>query len=473
MPDSLFSNFNKPNPIQPVSPEKQALWDKYVEEQQANDPTWKKVLRAGSEGISGAVSSLFGKDFETGDKSPFATGNALGQLAQAGLPFLAYKPKLKGEQVYHGTQKVFEKFDPRKYDTSDVLGWMTHFAEEPKYAQTYASGASKGVKQVDFNPSFGPVDEGELQYEKGWNVGDKPYTPTMGTVHPRTIPAEIKAKNVLDLVDPNPDDLSQALAALNLEDRKHLIKNFKSVRAVVRDAPNERAHFLRPDHYPGAIKHTIPSNEIALRNTAEKLRLTPEEFESSPFDAIRYRDNEHKSWAIPERTPIETPWGTPLNNPPKELKVFKHYQDTGSQAEPTKLFKSNWKNNADNYQKNFEKSNPQIYQTKTIELKNEPFDDTYGGMFTKGHGELNSTSQKGQVNTSNKPIASIDPKVDPEGWADIVIKANPHYTHDSIMDMYFNSVINATERQALAKAIDRANNVPELFKNANLGWNSK
>lgn len=451
MPDSLFSNFNKPNPVQPVSPEKQALWDKYVEEQQAKDPTWKKVLRAGSEGISGAVSSLFGKDFETGDRSPFATGNALGQLAQAGLPFLAYKPKLKGEQVYHGTQKVFEKFDPRKYDTSDVLGWMTHFAEEPKYAQTYASGQSKGIKPVDLDPSYGEVTDNELIHQShGWM--DTPSDKTK--VSPRTIPATPKARNVLDLVDPNPDDLAQAIASSY--DKEHLIKNFKSIRAAVRDAPSEAAHFLRNDHYIGDAKFDVPKNEIALRSTADKLRLSPEEFDKTPFDAIRYRDNEHKSWAIPERTPIETPWGTPLIDTPKELKVFKHYQNTNSQVV---VNAKRWENTPLNLP---ETPHPEYFKDNPTESLSK-----FPGLQKK------SVNKQTIVNTSNKPIASIDPKIDPEGWADIVIKANPHYTHDSIMDMYFNSVINATERQALAHAIDRANNVPELFKNANLGWNSK
>lgn len=219
----------------------------------------------------------------------------------AGLPFSAYKAKgLKS--IYHGTQKRFDKFDPSKYDKDDVLGWLTHFAEDPKYAGSYALGGTKhqGIDKSDkwsdiFLPNY-------------WDdkIGD--YI----NVRPRTIIAEPEAKNVLDLVDPHPDDISQALAFADPYHRKEVINVFKTARRF----PSQLKMNLKSTHYPD--KDIIPDKEIPVRSAASRLRLTPEATEKMPFDAIRYHDMSEKSWAIPERTPIRSSFGAPLNEAAEE-----------------------------------------------------------------------------------------------------------------------------------------------------------
>jgi len=50
----------------------------------------------------------------------------------AGVPF---GPK---QVVYHGTKAPFNQLNPGYNNPDDLFGWMTHFAEDPKYAGVYA-----------------------------------------------------------------------------------------------------------------------------------------------------------------------------------------------------------------------------------------------------------------------------------------------------------------------------------------------
>ena len=194
-------------------------------------------------------------------------------LLLAGLPFSSI---IKSGKVFHGTQKVFDKFDPELNNKGDVLGWLTHFAENPKYAEKFSEGLIKGKRSNREN----------------------------------IIPANIQAKNVLDLVNPNSDDISQILAAFDPSERKNLIQNFKLARA------------------------DRPFNKAPLSSIAEKIttRMKPELFERSPFDAIRYTDMNEKSWAVPtNKTLVTTSYGTPLTDIPKKLKVLKTDKPSGGE----------------------------------------------------------------------------------------------------------------------------------------------
>lgn len=431
--------------LKPLSPEEQALLDRYNESQQALDPTWKKVIRGGTEGIAGAASSLFGQNFEPGAPSAFDKGNATGQLLQAGLPFLGYAGKLadtlkggtaltegigEAPQVYHGTQRLFEKFNPTKNDTSDVLGWMTHFAEDPNYAGTYAGGQSKGLKKISFNPSYGAVEPGELIHE---SYPFRPSRSEITKVSPQVIAARPKAQNVLDLADPNPDDLSAALASLAPDKRKGMLNEFKAAKANVREDPEGATRLLKENHYGSVARADVPKNEIPVRYLADRLRMEPEEFDRTLFDAIRYRDNEHKAWAIPSHTPIETPWGTPLTETPKELKVFKHYQDTGSTAQPTTNFRTMSQERGKGFWDKYAKPGE----------ANIPNEDPIMSFPNNGPNSI-------YANEKIKPFASHT--ADPT-WAAKVVSENPHYTDKLIEDQYFNNVISAKEKNLLISAL--------------------
>lgn len=301
-----------PNP----TPEQQSAWDEFVrrEQERTLSPTKKRINSWIDDFWNFSTGFLVGP--EDMSKPPSSQARGIGELMSAGIPFAAYPLR----RVFHGTQRLFDKFDPSRYDTSDVLGWLTHFAEDPTYAGRYAMGQTKGIKHI---PEEGPLDLSTTFY------GPKGYETVK--VAPHTIPAQIEAKNVLDLVDPHPDDISQALAALNSHDRQALIGQFKRARAGIRD---RLAWYGNQDYSPqglanelGVAREHLPDqmtfNEIPIRVVADKIRLDPETFKKTPFDAIRYRDNEHKSWAVPEGTPIRSEFGHAFAEPPKKLKVVK------------------------------------------------------------------------------------------------------------------------------------------------------
>lgn len=197
----------------------------------------------------------------------------------AGLPFAAIA-KLKGLRevagkpaVFHGTRQTFDTFDPTKNDVFDKLGWMTHFAEDPQYADVYA--AADGLK-----------------------VGQNPGTAS------RVIPAHLDAKNTFDTINPSIPDLETYLAALPPHRRNSELANFKA----------DKKHWK-----PGSATKKLAQNSI------NRLANDPDLIKRTPFDAVRYLDGGEPTWAIPNPAQATTPWGTPLGQPArtKRLTDFK------------------------------------------------------------------------------------------------------------------------------------------------------
>lgn len=277
----------------------------------ADDPTGS-ILRKAT-GISAQPDPSWSRKFlelVTGYPSNPMSKTEPTDVMGAGLPFLNILGA--GGMIGHGTQKVFDYFNNKHNDTSDVLGWLSHGAEDIPYATQYAGGM-KG-KFVDLNTK-NVIHPHELT---GYS-GDK--------LAPRMIPIQLHNKNTLDLVNPNPDDISHALASLEPYERKSLIESFKDARRRLYSGEAHKEEFLPNRHYdePG----NIPMNEVPLRHVAENLRMTPETFAKSPFDAIRYRDTKQKAWAFPDTTPAKTPWGVDVTNPPKPIQVIKTDKPSG------------------------------------------------------------------------------------------------------------------------------------------------
>lgn len=336
MPQSLLKY---PSKLKEATSSELADWERIKSEEDAKDTSFKsrsfKTLQSGMESLGGVLSGYAGIDQvdRSKPKTPYNYGTAIGEIGSAGLPFLSYKGLkniAKSPAVFHGAQRVFDKFDSSKNDVTDVLGWLTHFAESPEYSSHgYAMGHMKGMKSVD-EMDFNPLTKEDL------TVPDIPYFKDRNQqVKPWMIPAVIENKNTLDLVDPNADDISHALAQLPAYDRKQLINEFKKSR---QDPANT---FFRSDHYPEGV----PDNEKPVRSVAEQLRLRPEQFESSPFDAIRYNDMDQKSWAVPSDTPIRSSFGAPMTNelPSSKLRyrVMELDEPTGNLPIPSnkQLFK--------------------------------------------------------------------------------------------------------------------------------------
>lgn len=283
-------------------------------QKQSEDPLWKKLGRAGVDVITGGLEGLLGVEPKRNisNAGPAEYANIAGQLLQSGLPFGAYKSILPKGNIFHGTQKMFDKFDPSVYDKSDTLGWMTHFAEDPAYASKYAMGAVKGGSPIDVKPSY-MLQEPIKPHALNW-MGEK--------IAPRLLVAEPEAKNVLDLVDPNIDDLSQVLASFSPERRARYIRDFKQSRQIAelsKRKPKLMGPLGQSRHYPEGIS----PEEYPVRSLAEILRLEPGQLERTPFDAIRYRDIGERSWAIPESTPIRSAYGAELSDVPRKLEVIR------------------------------------------------------------------------------------------------------------------------------------------------------
>lgn len=252
---------------------------------QQNDPTWKRYGREGIDGLVNLVKGTLGIDPDPNESSTGYAANAASQIAQAGLPFLAIS---KGNPVYHGTKRVFEKFNPEVYDTSDTLGALTHFASQPEYADSYTR----------LPPDW-----------TGVNPSGK-----SNMLKPNMIQAVPEAKNVLDLTpnDLNWDDISQVVASLPETSRERILKYYRGMR----------------QHGTKAAQEDLVSNLYRELNDRKSLS-------NSPFDAIHYRDQGNMSWAVPETTPIKTPTGVELNDPGKPIKVIRSDKSGGGVAIPS------------------------------------------------------------------------------------------------------------------------------------------
>jgi len=179
----------------------------------------------------------------------------ISDLLLAGLPFSSI---VKGP-VFHGTQAAIKRFRPDKNAKGSLLSGMTHFAENPYYADLYAKGVMAGSPET-LSKYMG----------KGQNI----------------IPANIHAKNTLDLTKQlNPDDFQAVMANLGPYERKEILEQLRLYKG-------------RENEFPEEVLGEYIDN--------------PKFLEKMPFDAIRY-DRTSPSWAVPRRTGITTPGGVDLS----------------------------------------------------------------------------------------------------------------------------------------------------------------
>lgn len=182
----------------------------------------------------------------------------IGDVLMAGLPFASIVGK--AGKVFHGSPKVFDRFNPRIGTPNQVLYGMTHFAENSDYADLYAKGL--------FSEKYIPKKE----------------------MRSNIIPAQIHAKNTLDLTkELSPDDLQAVMANIPWQDRRRVIDE---MRQYQREG--------RMSEFP----HEVLLKEVDYPDTLDTI----------PFDAIRYRaHNTEPAWAVPPETKITTPGGLDLS----------------------------------------------------------------------------------------------------------------------------------------------------------------
>lgn len=306
------------------APPLNATTDAVAQQQQSQLPTGKQYLIKGIDKagdlISGVMNGLVGNNFTPGAPTLQDKSNAITQmltgaagLKTAGMPFAAYKAAGKVNLLTHGTPNVFEKFDYAKNDLGDVLGWMVHAAEnDPEYSAYYAL---QQIKPHNPHPDL---------YDKNYQAALENYNRGANI-----IPIEPEANNVLDLVEPKEDDMSAALAAMIPDRRKMALSKFKQIKRISYNSDNPS---ILPWFDDRKIQGVLPANP-ATTYLAHNLRMGPEEFARSPFDAIRYHDMDKRSWAIPPGTPIKTKWGASLTDDPQSLQVIRNDTPSGGQLQ--------------------------------------------------------------------------------------------------------------------------------------------
>lgn len=266
----IFDYFKPRPPVATPTSKQRINYDALAKDKERNKPLWMQLMEQLVDVPIGAVQGMLGS--EPTDAASINEGKLKdwakfgGEVATAGIPFGAYKKlgKVKPQGLFHGSRTDYDMIDRAKFDESDIMGDKFHAAENPDYAGKYALG--------------------EVKHHNTDLTG----------AHTKLI--EPEAKNVLDLVDPNSDDISQILSFADDKQRANLINQFKDYRSG-------QQSFFDQRHYPLGVP-----DSPATRAVAEKLKISPQGILDSPFDAVRYNDMAEKSWAIPvEKTRIKSP----------------------------------------------------------------------------------------------------------------------------------------------------------------------
>jgi hypothetical protein len=242
-----------------ISPEEQALIDRYARQEQEKLPWWKRFADQAIEGIS---KGLTGDEF---DPSGIGRYTQLGTeiLGLGALPGPALMKKLGLSRLTHGSpamrEIVNEGFNPDLNYRPDTLGWMTHLAERPGYSSAWAEQLGKAVEGAG------------------------------------VIPAVVKGR-VADLLNPDIEDLTRIAGASNPWIRKDLIGIFKQ--------RGKSSAFTEEE-----LRRYISS-------------MSPEQFERTGLDAVRYKDFGETAWAVSRPHNILSVYGKESlgGNSPKEFR---------------------------------------------------------------------------------------------------------------------------------------------------------
>lgn len=110
-----------------------------------------------------------------------------------------------------------------------------------------------------------------------------------------SVPVVPEAKNVLDLVNPDPRDLHEVMRAMHPESQKRYMEYFNKLMG---GETHEGRRFTSKEAYQELGKIMGLGEEDATR---------------AGFDAVRYPYERGEAWMIPGSTPMRSPQGSPLN----------------------------------------------------------------------------------------------------------------------------------------------------------------
>lgn len=179
-----------------------------------------------------------------------------------------------------------------------------HYVKRGLVPEGYLAHATKDAKKL---LPHGVIDESSLRVGSHghglYNFSDKSKTRDfwegmMEEGMPETgasIPVVPEAKNVLDLVSPDPKDIHQVMKALPPGSEKRYMDYFN-------DLMEGRTHEGRRF-----------TNKEAYQELGKVMGLQENTAKMAGFDAVRYPYAGSDAWMIPNTTPMKTPHGVPLN----------------------------------------------------------------------------------------------------------------------------------------------------------------
>lgn len=330
----MLSQIKRDRSNEPLGPElPPELINKYAMEEQEQLPEWKKKVRGLFESGVDATAGMLGLPAYPQTKS-----YGMGELTSAGMPFLALGKKLKLPEimgkpiVYRGDPGVsevgnaYKVINPQFYNRADTLGHMTHAAEDLDYA-TNSYAYRKGS----------PIQNNQLEW----------YHPN-AQARPNVTPLTSTAQNAVDLtrLPEDPVDVEKLIKGL---------KQWNPERSPFGEA--DRLTRKRADSLVEEIPYLYRRQQDLDKKLREGTRLTasddraandiamemkdiravlndPDIAKGTKFDAIRYDDEGRTSWAFPEISKLETPWGTKIGS--KSMGDYPYRLSTvegGSEAE--------------------------------------------------------------------------------------------------------------------------------------------
>jgi hypothetical protein len=225
-----------------------------------------------------------------------------------GLPEISGKPVVwRGDPGITDSASTYKEINPQYFNRRDTLGYMGHAAEDKDYAirdYMYKRGSPYRPTQVE---SYG--------YRRDAR-------PNLTAV---TAPSSLNAVDLTKLPE-DPVDVEKLVKGLELwrphkssfgeADRLNTVQKAKDLA--------EEIPYLQRIQGPidKKLKEGIPltmREQLDLQHIGDKMddiRIPlndPEITKKLGFDAIRYTDVNKPSWAFPDVSKMETPWGTKLS----------------------------------------------------------------------------------------------------------------------------------------------------------------
>ena len=312
-----FSSFFTPRfPVrnraeEPLGPELPP--DFYAIEEQKKLPEWKKRIASMGEQAYDYTVGALGLPGQ-----PTTRASEYGELTSAGIPFLALGKKLKlpevmgkpvvwrGDPGINSRGVTYQEINPQYFNRQDTLGYMGHAAENKDYA----------IKSY-MHKEGSPYPPNQME---NYSLNRRA-RPNLTAV---TAPSSVNAVDLTKLPE-DPVDVEKLVRGLELwQPHKSPFGSADrlNTKQKAQDLAEEIPYLWRTQQQidkklregtPLTMRDRMELDHIGDKMDDIRIPLNdPEITDKLGFDAIRYTDVNQPSWAFPDVSKMETPWGTKL-----------------------------------------------------------------------------------------------------------------------------------------------------------------